>query len=143
MGLQFRTTASRSACQRRGVDRPIRWPIRNAVIPGCEGSILAGGRYYSPLYVDPQTWQYSVHTTALRAYCFLPASALSPSTSAMTRTTATFTPHGLSAVMPCSASSDTLYWFFQYDVPILRQGTAVKVGKSTVGEKRMGSKPFY
>ncbi|KIN08431.1 hypothetical protein OIDMADRAFT_100207 [Oidiodendron maius Zn] len=55
-------------------------------------------------------------------YSFLPASSLPPSTSIVTSLTGTYMRHGLFAVTPCSASFDTLFWFFSYEVPVPSSG---------------------
>lgn len=83
---------------------------------GCDGihSSVRG------LYVDPQTSpEYSGISVI---YLFLPTSSLPPSTSTVTSLTGTYTRHGLFAVMPCSASFDTIFWFFSYEVPIPTSG---------------------
>ena len=83
---------------------------------GCDGihSSVRG------LYVDPQTSpEYSGISVI---YLFLPTSSLPPSTSTVTSLTGTYTRHGLFAVMPCSASFDTIFWFFSYEVPIPSSG---------------------
>lgn len=88
---------------------------------GCDG-IHSSVR---SLYVDPQTSPEYSGVSSI--YSFLPASSLPPSTSAttgMTSMTATFTRHGLFSVMPCSTSNDSLYWFFQYEVPTPPSGNS-------------------
>jgi len=83
---------------------------------GCDG-IHSSVR---SLYVDSQiSPEYSGIATI---YSFIPTVSLHPPTSAMTSMTATYIPHGVFAVMPCSTSSDVLYWFFSYEVPIPSSG---------------------
>lgn len=77
---------------------------------GCDGIHSAVRK----LYVDPQVEpEYSGISTI---YSFVPVSSLSPSSPAVTSLAGTFTRDGVFAVMPCSASGDVLFWFFQQGV---------------------------
>jgi len=85
---------------------------------GCDG-IHSSVR---KLYVDPQTSpQYSGLSTV---YSFLPVSVLTPSVwPPGTRSNRlTLTPDGLFAVLPCTASGDTIFWFFAYELPVPDSG---------------------
>lgn len=80
---------------------------------GCDG-IHSSVR---KLYVDPQVSpQYSGLSTI---YSLLPVSILTPSTwpPEDRSNRVTLTQDGLFAVLPCTASGDTIFWFFAYELP--------------------------
>ncbi|EXJ71081.1 uncharacterized protein A1O5_06074 [Cladophialophora psammophila CBS 110553] len=54
---------------------------------------------------------------------FVPVSVLPPK-GGVTNLTGTLTPHKMFALMPCTASGDTLYWVFSYEVPMPASGSS-------------------
>ncbi|KIW94691.1 uncharacterized protein Z519_04668 [Cladophialophora bantiana CBS 173.52] len=51
----------------------------------------------------------------------VPVSARPPE-DGVTSLTGTLTPHGMFAIIPCTASGDTLFWYFSYEVPMPASG---------------------
>lgn len=83
---------------------------------GCDGIHSSVRR----LHVDPDI--VPEYSGISGIFSLLPASELSPTASAVSGLNATLTRDGLFAVMPCTASGDSLYWFYSYDVPIPPSG---------------------
>lgn len=91
---------------------------------GCDG-IHSSVR---TLYVDPElSPEYSGIATV---YSFASVSALPPSPPPPTAIplSSTLTEGGMFAVVPCTVSHDTLFWFFQWEVPIPAAGEASRDG---------------
>jgi hypothetical protein len=78
---------------------------------GCDGIHSA----VRSLYVDPAV--VPEYTGISTMYGFVLTSDLPPS-SITNVYGATFTPHGLFGVIPCTAAGDVLYWLLSYEVPI-------------------------
>jgi 2-polyprenyl-6-methoxyphenol hydroxylase-like FAD-dependent oxidoreductase len=68
------------------------------------------------LYIDPQV--QPEYSGISNIFSFLPASDLPQTASPITRMTGALTPHGAFALVPCSASNDTLFWMYSHGVPI-------------------------
>jgi 2-polyprenyl-6-methoxyphenol hydroxylase-like FAD-dependent oxidoreductase len=72
------------------------------------------------LYIDPEVVpEYSGISTI---YSLLPTANLPSVASSLACINATLTPDGFFALMPCTASGDSLFWFFSYEVPIPDSG---------------------
>jgi 2-polyprenyl-6-methoxyphenol hydroxylase-like FAD-dependent oxidoreductase len=72
------------------------------------------------MYVDPQV--VPEYTGISTIYSLLPTADLPILASSVTCINATLTPDGLFALMPCTASGDSLFWFFSHEVPIPANG---------------------
>jgi len=79
---------------------------------GCDGIHSSVRR----LYVDPTI--KPAYTGLATVYSFVPVASLPPSSPSIEHISGTFTSHGTFAAMPCTASGETLFWFFQWEVPI-------------------------
>jgi 2-polyprenyl-6-methoxyphenol hydroxylase-like FAD-dependent oxidoreductase len=72
------------------------------------------------LYVDPEF--APEYTNISTIYSLLPTADLPMLATSVTCVNATLTPDGLFALMPCTASGDSLFWFFSHEVPIPATG---------------------
>jgi 2-polyprenyl-6-methoxyphenol hydroxylase-like FAD-dependent oxidoreductase len=72
------------------------------------------------LYVDPKV--VPEYTGISTIYSLLPTADLPPLATSVTCINATLTPDGMFALMPCTASGDTLFWFFSHEVPMPSTG---------------------
>lgn len=79
---------------------------------GCDGIHSSVRR----LYVDPPI--KPVYTGLATVYSFVSVASLPTSSPSVEYSSGTMTRDGMFAVMPCTASGDTLFWFFQWEVSI-------------------------
>jgi 2-polyprenyl-6-methoxyphenol hydroxylase-like FAD-dependent oxidoreductase len=72
------------------------------------------------LYVDPE---FAPEYTGISTiYSLLPTADLPIRASSVTCINATLTPDGLFALMPCTVSGDSLFWFFSHEVSMPAMG---------------------
>ena len=86
------------------------------LILGCDG-IHSSVR---TLYVDPEA--VPEYSGISMIFSFLSVSELPPTSPSVTCLHGILTPEGNFGIMPCTASNDTLYWLFSYEVPIPTSG---------------------
>lgn len=86
------------------------------ILLGCDGIHSTVRR----LYVDPPI--KPVYTGIATVYSFVPTAALPKIASSITNMSGTFTRYGTFSVMPCTASGDTIFWFFQWEAPVPATG---------------------
>jgi 2-polyprenyl-6-methoxyphenol hydroxylase-like FAD-dependent oxidoreductase len=72
------------------------------------------------LYVDPEVVPESSGISTI--YSLLLTANLPSVASSLACINVTLTPDGFFALMPCTASGDSLFWFFSYEVPIPDSG---------------------
>lgn len=98
---------------------------------GCDGIHSA----VRSLYVDPAV--VPEYTGISTMYGFVSTSDLPPSSITNVHG-ATFTPHGLFGVIPCTAAGDVLYWLLSYEVPIPSASSSTSADTATATASRDG-----